>query len=83
LLGTSGFKAFVPLTGITKVVIFGDNDLGFAGQAAAYAAAVRLSSLAGRQIEVEVRIPEIAGEDWNDVHRRQMVVARLQTLTIC
>lgn len=51
------------------LVIFGDNDRGFGGQAAAYGAAYRITSKTeGRPLEtIEVRIPEAAGEDWNDV----------------
>lgn len=45
------------------VVVFGDNDPKFAGQAAAYRVAHKLAC-AG--IAVEVRIPEIVGRDWAD-----------------
>jgi putative DNA primase/helicase len=44
-------------------VIFADNDSHGAGQRAAYSAVGRLSG----RIEVEVRIPEKSGTDWNDV----------------
>jgi len=47
-----------------RVVIFGDNDRGFAGQAAAYALAYRLSA---HERKVEVMIPPGPGTDWNDV----------------
>jgi phage/plasmid primase-like uncharacterized protein len=43
-------------------VIFGDNDPHFAGQRAAYGLAARVA----RTLEVEVRIPEKSGADWND-----------------
>ena len=46
-----------------RVVIFGDNDLNFSGQMAAYGLAF---SLAQKGFDVEVRIPETAGYDWND-----------------
>ncbi len=48
-----------------KVVIFGDNDLSFTGQAKAYELANRLAVRNG--IEVVVEIPTVAGTDWNDV----------------
>ena len=56
---------WVPPAKVRRVVIFGDNDPGFAGQAAAYTLA---RSITGRRLaEVEVRIPEPFGDDWNDV----------------
>jgi putative DNA primase/helicase len=50
-----------------RIVIFGDNDENYVGQSAAYALARRIGL--GSKILVEVRIPEIAGCDWNDVLR--------------
>jgi putative DNA primase/helicase len=58
-------KKWRPPAGITKVIIFGDNDENFTGQEAAYSLA---RSLAG-DVEVEVKIPSIPGWDWNDVQR--------------
>lgn len=48
---------------VRKVIVFGDNDPKFAGQAAAYRIAHKLAC-AG--ISVEVRIPETTGKDWAD-----------------
>jgi putative DNA primase/helicase len=53
-----------PPDGVEKVIIFGDNDKSFAGQAAAYKLANRLSA----KLSVEVNIPDQVG-DWNDVHQ--------------
>lgn len=53
-----------PPAGIKRVIVFGDNDPKFAGQAAAYRIAHRL---AVKNISVEVFIPENSGEDWADV----------------
>lgn len=52
-----------PPAGVREVAIFGDNDAGFAGQAAAYQLARRL---ARRKIETTVHIPTIIGTDWAD-----------------
>ena len=48
-----------------KIVVFGDNDLSFTGQAKAYELAQRLS--VKRCLEVDVEIPTAPGTDWNDV----------------
>jgi putative DNA primase/helicase len=48
------------------VLVFGDSDSNCAGQAAAYHLANRL--ICGpRKLRVEVRVPEHADTDWNDV----------------
>lgn len=52
--------------GVARVVIFGDNDLNFVGQSAAYMLARKIS-LRKEPPSVDVRIPEKAGDDWNDV----------------
>lgn len=48
---------------VRRVIVFGDNDPKFGGQAAAYRIAHKLAC-AG--IEAEVRIPETVGTDWAD-----------------
>ncbi|MFO8008689.1 MAG: toprim domain-containing protein [Candidatus Brocadiia bacterium] len=50
--------------GTEKLVIFADNDRHMAGHAAAYKLAHR-ALLQG--LEVDIRIPERVGADWNDV----------------
>lgn len=71
VLGTAGMASWIPPAGVERVLVFGDNDEGYAGQAAAYAAGFRLSALPGRKLEVEVLVPghETSGRDWNDVHQ--------------
>jgi hypothetical protein len=48
-----------------KIVVFGDNDLSFTGQAKAYELAHRLTVKNG--LDVDVEIPTAPGTDWNDV----------------
>lgn len=49
VLSTAGMKSWFPPQGVERLIVFGDNDRNFAGQAAAYAMASRLSSeMAGR-----------------------------------
>jgi len=53
---------------IAKVVyVFGDNDLNYTGQAAAYRLANRLA--VQFKLGVEIRIPDLPGTDWNDIHK--------------
>jgi len=63
-ISAGGMESFVPPAEVKKVVIYGDNDANYTGQAAAYKLANRLS-LAG--LSVSVHIPETVGEDWCDV----------------
>jgi putative DNA primase/helicase len=66
LINSVMMQKWNPPDGIQKIIIFGDNDKSFAGQAAAYKLANRLST----KLSVEVRIPDEVG-DWNDVHQGQ------------
>lgn len=60
---TAGFMAkWQPPEGVRKVIVFGDADSNYTGQAAAYTLAHRLS----RKLAVEVRIPGQFGTDWAD-----------------
>jgi putative DNA primase/helicase len=66
-LNANRLEVWEPPAGIRRVVIFGDNDENFVGQAAAYALAARLRRGRYATIEhVEVQIPDCAGWDWND-----------------
>lgn len=60
---TAGFLAkWQPPEGVRRVIVFGDADANYTGQAAAYTLAHRLS----RKLQVEVRIPGQFGTDWAD-----------------
>lgn len=64
VLNTALMKSWVPPEGCTEVVVFGDNDPKFGGQAAAYELAHKL---AVRRVSVTVTLPREVGTDWNDV----------------
>ena len=49
------------------VYVFGDNDVSFTGQAAAYRLANRLA--VQFKLGVTVEIPDMPGTDWNDIHK--------------
>jgi putative DNA primase/helicase len=57
----------VPL-GVESVVVCGDHDLSFTGQAAAFELARKLKA---KGLTVEVMIPPIPGMDWQDVWSEQ------------
>ncbi len=52
-----------PPAAAKSVIVFGDNDESFTGQAAAFGLAKRLKA---RGLDVEVRLPPVAGSDWAD-----------------
>jgi putative DNA primase/helicase len=58
---------WVPPPDVRTVLIFGDNDLSFAGQTAAYTLAKRLKS---KGLTTSVELPVRLGTDWNDVYRQ-------------
>ena len=61
--------------GVRKVVVFGDNDRSYAGQAGAYALAARLRR-DNPSLEIEVEIPKTEGLDWSDVWMRRRTGSR-------
>lgn len=69
MISAGGLVRFVLPEGVDTVNIYGDNDLGFAGQSHAYTLAYRLSN-AG--VNVSVLIPNDAGQDWADVLKSQL-----------
>lgn len=65
--------------GIREVIIFGDNDLKYGGQAAALALAHRLAVKAGGP-SVRIEIPSTSGTDWNDVLQQRCSTANKEGL---
>jgi len=64
-LSAGGLEAFEVPPEVKTLVICGDNDASYTGQAAAYSLAKRLA----QRIEVQVCIPKQQGADWLDVLR--------------
>ncbi|ESX47966.1 hypothetical protein X758_19130 [Mesorhizobium sp. LSHC416B00] len=62
-LTAAGLKRWTPPSEAEEIYIFGDNDRTGIGQGAAEALAVKLRA---QGLAVTVRIPDMAGEDWND-----------------
>jgi putative DNA primase/helicase len=67
VINTALMKSWQPPEGVEDVCIFADFDAGFAGQAAAYALAHRLTG----KVDVSVKLPPAIG-DWNDVLRKEV-----------
>lgn len=68
-LGANNLRNLWIPPSVSHVIIYADNDADrhFAGQAAAYALAERLTRQQDRNLKVEVFIPEQPGQDWADV----------------
>ncbi len=68
-------QLFRPPEGIYVLHIYGDNDLNFVGQKAAYRLAYDLHKIhetnGKHGLAIEVHIPPVAGTDWLDVLVRQ------------
>ena len=68
-IAAANLAAFVPPSNVKKVVVFGDNDETFVGQAVAYGLARRLVVKDG--LKAKVQIPRFVGTDWLDVLNNQ------------
>ena len=58
---------WIPPVEAEQITVFGDNDVNFTGQAKAFHLANRLEVQFKRR--VQVMIPPVQGQDWNDHHR--------------
>jgi putative DNA primase/helicase len=65
-LSAGGLTAFVPPPTCKNLIVFGDRDDSYTGEASAYALAHRLRA-AG--LHVDVRLPPEVGNDFNDMLR--------------
>lgn len=63
-------QQFEPPPGVKRLLIFGDNDRNCVGQCAAYTLGKRLMLRRKDAIPCEVLIPEVRGDDWNDVLKK-------------
>lgn len=71
-LSAGGMEAFIVPAGIRELYIFGDNDINFVGQCAAYSLARRAAK---DGVKVEVYIPPRADTDWLDVLNERRAAA--------
>lgn len=69
-LSSTIMEGYEPPSGIRKIIICGDSDANFTGQKSAYKLANRLHN---KDFLVEVRFPEIFGDDFADELWRQML----------
>ena len=68
-INAGNLESFIAHPGIIELVIFGDNDLNFVGQASAFAAARKNYAAANRDkrnLTIRVMIPSTGGSDWAD-----------------
>lgn len=56
-------EQWMPPESVKTVIVFGDNDASYTGQASAYALAKKLRL---KGVNADVRIPELLGTDWAD-----------------
>jgi len=66
VISAGGMESFIPPSVVKAITIFGDNDLNYTGQKAAYVLAHRLATRLSLMVRVE--IPAASGEDWADFY---------------
>lgn len=70
LISADNLSAWSPPDAVTSTPIYADHDRSYAGQAAGYTLAKRM---AAKSIDAPVHLPPTLGDDWNDVHRKQLL----------
>lgn len=70
LINSTMMEKFIVPADVRELHIFGDNDLKFGGQAAAYRLAHRSATKLSPPEKVEVHLPDHAGLDWADLETR-------------
>jgi putative DNA primase/helicase len=73
-LNSANLAKWRPPQGVKRVLVCGDNDRKFGGQAAAYACAHGIAVMKEAPI-VEVAIPDRSGMDWADFRSSEFVEA--------
>lgn len=73
-INSSMLAAWIPPSGVSAVVVFGDNDQKYGGQAAAFTLAHRLACNGKSPISVTVELPNILGQDWADVLAERLLI---------
>jgi putative DNA primase/helicase len=80
-INAGNMRTFIPPAGVRKVVIFGDHDVSFTGQAASFELARLLWARRKKHdpwLDVEIRIEGVSldmkcmGRDWNDTLMEQL-----------
>lgn len=69
VMGSAMMEKWLPPACCNEVIVFGDNDENYSGQAAAFKLANRLA-IKGFEV-TPPKIPLLPGDDWNDVWVRQ------------
>lgn len=67
-LNATLLRKWTPPDDVREVIIFADNDANYTGQSAAFALA---NTLSVKGLSVRIEIPDVVGEDWNDVLIRE------------
>lgn len=76
-IGTFWLETWRPPECVKRLFIFADHDRNYAGHVAAYRLANIISvNKAWAHIDVQVRMPQRPGSDWNDVHQELIAEER-------